>query len=401
MAPTSVPTQAPANPTEAETGGVLFSLDFSDTSEYIFEPTAESTYSYVDGRYQIDVLAPEWDSWVTFAGPYLQDLAVEVWVQDVSGATDAYGGIVCGYVEGEEHNDLYVLLVNGYGAARIAQWKGGEYKTLTSQTSVPGLSPSGNQVQAVCAKNYLGLYANGSLLLEHYPAEPVSGKVGIIASSFDTPNIRVQFDDFVVTGLGAGTFEPDETPIAAPTQISEDPDLLFFDDFSDETAHYTGKDGAYRIELTAIDYDWHMNFTPEYNEGVIVEVDAWEASGAANGLVGIICASKLDTPSAAYYAMSVSASKAAEIFYWKNNTFYRLTRAYHLDSVKPGVNHLMGVCVGRHLALYVNGELAVEGDVTDNLVGAAGVVVTSFDTGYVDGRFDNFTVRSADSWEGD
>ena len=62
---------------------------------------------------------------------------------------------------------------------------------------------------------------------------------------------------------------------------------------------------------------------------------------------------------------------------------------------------LAGTWLDAVLALYVNGELAVEGDVTDNLVGAAGVVVTSFDTGYVDGRFDNFTVRSADSWEGD
>jgi hypothetical protein len=57
---------------------------------------------------------------------------------------------------------------------------------------------AGNVVRADCLGYDLRLYINGVLVAEAQAAEWPAGDVGMIAGTYDTPGVRIYFDNFSV-----------------------------------------------------------------------------------------------------------------------------------------------------------------------------------------------------------
>ncbi|MCK4472809.1 MAG: hypothetical protein KAW49_13595, partial [Anaerolineae bacterium] len=98
----------------------------------------------------------------------------------------------------------FAISADGYYAI-FRRVDGGDLEILTGDGS--GMAPSlairtgeqANRILAVCQGDELSLYVNGELLEAVTDDTHTQGDVGIGAGSGSEGDIRVQFDDFVVT----------------------------------------------------------------------------------------------------------------------------------------------------------------------------------------------------------
>lgn len=183
---------------------------------------------------------------------------------------------------------------------------------------------------------------------------------------------------------------------------SSSPDLLFEDDFSDTGSGWD----RFEDELTFTDYgngDYRIRvFTENYFAwatpykdfgDVIIEVDATKLSGVDENDIGIICKHKdIDN----FYALIMGPDGYALIARRiEGGDIEPLTDWQESGAINTGNarNHLRAECVGGRLALYVNGELAVE--TFDNSIssGDAGLIGGTNEDPNLEISFDNFMVR--------
>jgi hypothetical protein len=183
-------------------------------------------------------------------------------------------------------------------------------------------------------------------------------------------------------------------------------DTLFQDDFENPgsgwgTDERDGFDrgydeGVYFFDLRAS--NWLAWAYPGNNfDNVSVEVDARVASGAGDGHYGVLCRYE-DAESFYYFAISADGYYA--IFRRDESGLEILTGdgsgmlpSSHIKTGKQ-VNHVLGVCDGEELSLYVNGQWLTS--VTDETYtqGDVGVGASSGPDGATRIVFDNFVVTA-------
>jgi hypothetical protein len=156
---------------------------------------------YEEGEYFIELYEPNWFVWA-YPGKRFDDVSVEVDVYLASGSQDSHFGLLCRHVD---RDNFYYFAVSADGYYAIFRRVDGDLEVLTADGSGMVSSPAirtgeqTNRVLAVCQEDELSLYVNGELLETVTDGTHTRGDVGAGAGSGPEGNVRVQFDNFIVT----------------------------------------------------------------------------------------------------------------------------------------------------------------------------------------------------------
>jgi hypothetical protein len=181
----------------------LFEDDFgSPSSGWGTDQCEEFERGYDEGEYFIELHKPNWFAW-TYPGMQFDDVIVEVDVYLASGSQDSHFGTLCRHLDMDNFY-YFAISADGYYAI-FRRVGGGDLETLTGDgngmTPSPSIKTGGqtNNVQAVCRGDELSFYVNGELLETVTDATHAQGDVGLGAGSGPEGDVRIQFDNFLVT----------------------------------------------------------------------------------------------------------------------------------------------------------------------------------------------------------
>jgi hypothetical protein len=208
----SIPT-AP-NPTASITNGslptatnitttnqkLLFFDDFSDpNSGWDRADVADYYADYYNDSYRIVVYSDMSDSWANPAGNEFTDVSIEVDATKNAGPDDNDFGVICRY-QGMDQFYYAVISSDGYyGISKVTS----DSSTLLGAAEMQYSDyiyqgDATNQIRFDCTGDMLTLYANGQQLDQQIDSEYISGNVGLIAGTYDTPGTDILFDNFSV-----------------------------------------------------------------------------------------------------------------------------------------------------------------------------------------------------------
>ena len=203
-----------------------------------------------------------------------------------------------------------------------------------------------------------------------------------------------------------GSF-PNTTPLytstSIPNPILVNPDLLYFDDFSDpdsgwdrvnETDRVTDYyHDTYRITLKKDMFDVWANPGDQTFGDVTVEVDATKNGGSDDNDFGVIC--RYQEIEQFYYGVITSDGYYAIIKVTSDGSTSLGRDNYgQSDLINQGdaSNHIRFDCTGDKLSLYVNGNLLDQQTDGDYASGNVGLIAGSYNDPLVDILFDDFFV---------
>jgi hypothetical protein len=162
-----------------------------------------SRLAVTGGRYEIAHRAGRAASftWGAGGGEY-EDVIIEVRAEQLSAEKDNLYGVLCRLAqdEGGEWSG-YALLISGDGHYGIADLSRGSLDFLLEwhQSGAIRQGQAANTIRAVCAENYLAVYANGEFLGEVKDSlYRRAGQVGLIAGASQGGAVQVAFDDLTV-----------------------------------------------------------------------------------------------------------------------------------------------------------------------------------------------------------
>lgn len=181
----------------------LFEDDFDTPgSGWGAERREEFERGYDGDEYFIALHEPNWFAWA-YPGTQFDDVIVEVDVYPTSDSRDAHFGALCRYVDADNFY-YFAVSADGYYAI-FRRVNGGALDILTGggegMIPSPVINTGGqvNNVQAVCRGDELSLYVNGELLETVADDAHAQGDVGLGAGSGPEGDVRVRFDNFLVT----------------------------------------------------------------------------------------------------------------------------------------------------------------------------------------------------------
>lgn len=187
--------QSGSNPVDK----VLFFDDFSNlNSGWDTWSDAASLVAYQDGMLHIRINQPQFDYW-SRPGKYFDNIILSVDALKADGPDDNDFGLLCRY---KDRNNFYAFLISSDGYAGIVKMKDGQHQVLGTGTMVfSEIVKRGtgvvNQLRAGCVGSTLAFAVNGQEILRVEDADFLSGEVGVIAGSFETPGVDIYFDNFV------------------------------------------------------------------------------------------------------------------------------------------------------------------------------------------------------------
>lgn len=189
--------------TRGDDQGPLFQDDFDNPrSGWGAGQREEFERGYEEGEYFIELHKPHWFIWA-YPGQQFEDVSVEVDARLASGSQDSHFGLLCRYVDVDNFY-YFAISADGYYAI-FRRVDGGDLEALTGDGS--GMVPSpairtgaqSNHFLALCQGNELSLYINSQLLETVTDDTHAQGDVGVGAGSGPEGDVRIQFDDLVIT----------------------------------------------------------------------------------------------------------------------------------------------------------------------------------------------------------
>lgn len=169
----------------------------------------DAVLAVLDGRYRIDFRAGDSASFIWGAGgDPVEDALIEVRAEQLSAEDDNLYGVACRLVQAADGSASgYALLISGDGHYSIAQLTRTSLTFLLDwhQSSAIKRGQAANTLRAVCADDYLALYANGTFLGDvtlKGDALRRPGQVGLIAGVNKGAAVSIAFDDLTVTAVG-------------------------------------------------------------------------------------------------------------------------------------------------------------------------------------------------------
>ena len=189
--------------TSGDDQGLLFQDGFDNPrSGWGSDQREEFERGYEEGEYFIQLHEPNWFAWA-HPGERFEDMSVEVDAYLASGSPDGHFGVLCRHVDVD---NFYYLAISAEGYYAIfRRVDGGDLEVLTGDGS--GMAPSPiiktgeqiNHILAVCQGDELSLYVNDELLETVTDETHTRGDVGMGAGSGSEGNVRIHFDNFIVT----------------------------------------------------------------------------------------------------------------------------------------------------------------------------------------------------------
>jgi len=199
--PPTLPTQpSNQNAPQNSSGQVLFQDDFSDSSSgWPVDADTDKSASYTaDNQYLLQAFTAKQDVWA-HPGQSFGDVRVEVDATKSSGPEDNSFGLVCRFVD---NDNFYFFVVSSDGYQAIGKYQAGQFSYLSADkmqsTSNVKSGTAVNHLRADCIGSTLTLYINGQQTSSVSDSSFSTGDVGVIVGTFDTPNVGILFDNFVV-----------------------------------------------------------------------------------------------------------------------------------------------------------------------------------------------------------
>ena len=176
--------------------------DFSDPDSGWEIGTWDTGTVYItDGKYEVTSLGNSYFMW---GEPYMTfgDISIEVDAAQAKGAAaDSGYGFFCRRNLQGDSGMGYALLVSGDGYYSIQKTTGGNYDFLLDWAESDAIkkAPEVNHLKAECVGDTIRLFANGTLLAEVTDPDFASGDIGLVAISFSSEPVTVEFDNLVVS----------------------------------------------------------------------------------------------------------------------------------------------------------------------------------------------------------
>ena len=183
----------------APENGILLEDDFSNPrSGWDRYEEERGRTDYEDDSYRIAIHDTMSFFWATPERSFT-DVSIEVDTQKLSGE-DNFHGVICRY---QDTDNFYILAISGDGLFGIFKRKDGSNPILTGmdimeRSEAIHQDGQSNHLRADCVGSTLTLYINGEEAISVEDGEFKSGEVGLIASTYEIPDIEILFDNFVV-----------------------------------------------------------------------------------------------------------------------------------------------------------------------------------------------------------
>jgi len=181
------------------------------------------------------------------------------------------------------------------------------------------------------------------------------------------------------------------------------PDILFIDDFSDESSGWDRinedegvtdySDGVYRIAVNTDNTDIWANPGLSFTDTVI-EVDAKKVGGPDDNDFGIICRYQ-DLSNFYFFIISSDGFYGIAKVIDGEQILIGLENMEYSDTINQGnsSNKLRADCIGKNLVLHINGQKLLEVNDSQYSTGDVGLIAGTFNVAGTDIHFDNFIVR--------
>jgi hypothetical protein len=182
-----------------EPGEVLFQDDFSNPSSgWQRASTAGGILDYDGGGFRFLVTAPDFNFW-SVPGKSFSNVIMDVDVARLTGPVENRMGLICRY---SDSNNYYFFVISSDGYYGIGKVVGGQLSLIgqTEMLYTPAIQQGlvVNHLQAQCVGDQLIFYINDSPMPLASDAALTKGDVGLLAGTFDQPDVDVVFDNFVV-----------------------------------------------------------------------------------------------------------------------------------------------------------------------------------------------------------
>lgn len=200
-----LPAELPANLCMDETAMFRdeFELDAQPCGWITFNSGSEVA-KITDNAFRITVSVPGQGAW-TYAPPQFKDAEINLQTTQVVGTNDNAYGAICRYVD---ENNFYLFLISGDGYYAIGKFESGNPNIQYLTGSAPehfvpsaaiNTSTSLNRLMVSCIGDRLTLGINGEIVDEVRDTSHTVGRIGLIATTFQTEQTEIEFDNIVVT----------------------------------------------------------------------------------------------------------------------------------------------------------------------------------------------------------
>jgi uncharacterized repeat protein (TIGR02543 family) len=370
---------------------VLFSDDFSDESSgWVTYDEYDGWVAYLNGcLYVKDYAAYEGIIWGE-SQRYFTDFILEVETWLVGGTDDNWHSVIC---RCQDEDNQYSFDISADGYYEIQKWVDG----YVTNFIVPTYSAYIHQGQGVtnlihieCIGSSLSLSVNGHLLWEGMDVTFSGGDIALAANALAGTFTEVAFDNIIVTN-------PSET-------IPTVPEVLFSDDFSDETSvwdTFSDENGSVSYEngwLHLVNYSTASfatyAFVYQYFTDFILEVETKLVGGTDNNWHTVICRNQDDYN---YYDFGISADGYYAIVKFIDGDQVPLTGSTpiyssYINQGVDAVNLIHIECIGSSLSLSVNEHVLTT--ITDATFsdGDIALATTSLGGSFTEIAFDNIII---------
>lgn len=191
------------------------------------------------------------------------------------------------------------------------------------------------------------------------------------------------------------------TPTIAP-QI----EVLFEDDFSNPSSNWsTGEDGdarlaiedsMFRIQVNAPQNIYWTTAGQNFTD-VHIDVDSKKLAGPDPAEYGVVCRYNETNGIYNFYYLVIAGDTYAAIVKVVNGEQQEISaRDRKFDPIQGGnaSNHITTECVGNRLSLSANGTELLSVTDDTHTSGDVGLIVTTYEEGGADVKFDNFVVTA-------
>jgi hypothetical protein len=252
------------------------------------------------------------------------------------------------------------------------------------------------------------LPATDAILIYTQAAQTVSAQLTALATSTPAAPVAETALPSAPPAIHSSTptIESSPTTTASPTvELTLVPpttmpaELVYQDDFSDDTSWYTEENNRFSLELVDEGYKISINIlnAPIWSireqsfDDVIVEVDTTRLSGAKSGYSGLVCRHQ---DGENYYALVISSDGTYGIAKMEDGEFEFIQEGSDLSgAIKSGAaNRVRSECISENLSLYANGQLLLQVKDDDFTSGAVGLLAGTRMEGAIEAFFDNFAI---------
>ncbi|RIK43370.1 MAG: hypothetical protein DCC55_05795, partial [Chloroflexi bacterium] len=399
-----------------------------DEGRWNLESDADMARFYQASTLHVNIFAPQTVGW-SVAEITAGDFYLEVDAFHVGGPLDNEYGVLFRYVDAE---NFYRFGASHDGYYSLQMMADGEWVDLVEWTESEPLNTgegAGNTLGVWAEGDQITILLNGEALATVTDSTFSTGRIALMAGTFDDGGVEIAFDDLFLWALSAPS--PPEptaedtatpTPTSAPSTVGDsgtfDPEAIaerlaairmtvpvVSDDFrrdedlwpttSDEYVAYSYVRRTYRITVKTpnwLGFAFNRDSEEQPLSSFLAEVDVAQVAGPLDAEYGLIFHHK-DSDNFFLYAVSGAGTYSL----WKKvdgnwTALINWTDTEALDISEEATNSLALLVEGEQITLLVNDIVVAQYTEEAPFTGAVGLMAGTFDEPGVEIAFDNFNL---------